>query len=65
MNSNDAILWNHNMMFLTSLMSFLGMTIIQQETNIIGETDNTETGESQSLADDMVHLRMWRKISRD
>jgi hypothetical protein len=53
------------MMFLTSLMSFLGMTIIQQETNIIGETDNTETGESQSLADDMVHLRMWRKISRD
>jgi hypothetical protein len=53
------------MMFLTSLMSFLGMTIIQQETNIIGETDNTETGESQSLADDMVHLGMWRKISRD
>jgi hypothetical protein len=52
MDSNDAVLCNHNMIFLASMMSFLRMTIIQQETNIIGETDNIETSESQSPADD-------------
>ena len=52
MDSNDAVLCNHNMIFLASTMSFLRMTIIQQETNIIGETDNTETSEPQSPADD-------------
>jgi hypothetical protein len=41
-----------NMIFLTSMMSFMGMMMNPAETNIIGETDNTEIGESQSPADD-------------
>jgi hypothetical protein len=36
-----------NMIFLTSMMSFMGMTMNPAETIIIGETDNTEKiGES-------------------